>query len=281
VVHYALKDEPQGPVTLEFLDAGGTPVRRFSSQPAPEARGPEDPLAGFFGEARGSERVPVARGLNRFVWDMRYPGASRPPAGTILFGASVRGPLAVPGTYQVRLTAGGRSETRTFEIRKDPRLSTTDEDFRKQFDLLIQIRDRVSQAHDTANRLLEWRQQLETARSRAVEAGHEESVAPAARELDQKLSSAFEELIQPELKRGNDVLSHPVRLNNLLASIGSVVGSSEAAPTDQAYDAFGELSAKLDLVLSGVRALERDIAGFNNQLRDLGVPAIGIPPREP
>src|SRR5207244_2900697 len=94
---------------------------------------------GFFGG--GPSRIPAEAGLNRFIWDLRYPDASRFP-GLIMWAGQTSGPRAVPGTYQVRLTADGQTLTQSFELKKDPRLETTQADFNKQFDLLIKIRDK-------------------------------------------------------------------------------------------------------------------------------------------
>ena len=59
--------------------------------------------------------------MNRFVWNLRYPDATSFP-GLIMWAGSVTGPPASPGTYQVRLTVDGKSQTQPFEVKKDPRL---------------------------------------------------------------------------------------------------------------------------------------------------------------
>src|SRR5213075_184542 len=92
-------------------------------------------------------------GLNRFVWDQRYEGASR-VANSPLWGGSTDGPEALPGKYQVRVTVRGQSQTVPLEIIPDPRMADiTVQDLQKQFDLLLQIRDRVKQVHDTVNQI--------------------------------------------------------------------------------------------------------------------------------
>src|SRR5205823_9892908 len=67
-------------------------------------------------------RLPVEAGLNRFVWDMRYADASRFP-GLVMWAGSVRGPLAVPGEYQVRLTVDGKALTEKFLLRSEEHTS--------------------------------------------------------------------------------------------------------------------------------------------------------------
>ena len=54
--------------------------------------------------------------MHRYVWDMRYPDAHGIEGGTFLAGGNLRGPVAAPGTYQVRLKAGGQTFTQPLRI---------------------------------------------------------------------------------------------------------------------------------------------------------------------
>jgi len=92
--------------------------------------------------------VPVKAGLNRFTWDLRYPGAADFP-GIVLWGARLTGPRALPGTYRVRLTVDGRApQAQEFRVLKDPRLATvTQADLEKQFQLAMRARDRTTDAN--------------------------------------------------------------------------------------------------------------------------------------
>src|SRR5439155_18160932 len=89
----------------------------------------------------------LAAGLNRFTWDLQYPPATMFPDMGI-WGASTNGPTALPGAYQVRLTVDGRSQTQPLTIRRHPLHGVSDADLREQFDLAVQIRDKVSEANN-------------------------------------------------------------------------------------------------------------------------------------
>ena len=102
VVFAYFRQKPEGEVTLEFLNARDSVIRRFSTKP----RAPTDSLK-------------VSAGMNRFVWNLRYPDASRFDQ-MILWGGGTQGPVAVPGTYKARLTAGSWNATQSFEVKKDP-----------------------------------------------------------------------------------------------------------------------------------------------------------------
>ena len=138
VVYYSLKTKPTADVDLEFLDSAGKSIRKFTARVRRPAEGaaqaPAGPPAGEgggFGGGGAPPPVPVEVGLNRFVWDTRYPDAVRFP-GMILWAGETRGPKLAPGAYQVKLTVEGKSYTQTFEIKPDPRLTTTPADYAKQ-----------------------------------------------------------------------------------------------------------------------------------------------------
>ena len=153
VIYYYLENSTEDEVTLEILDAHDEVVRSYSSTEEKEAE-PET----FFNEGR-DEKVSTDAGMNRFAWDLRYPDAEV-TEGAIIWGTK-QGPRAVPGSYKVRMKVGEWTDTRAFEVKKDPRLATTQEDFQEQFDLAMKIRALVVDTHEAVTRIREIRRQIE------------------------------------------------------------------------------------------------------------------------
>ena len=279
VVWYFLKDVPADGVSLEVLDRNGKTIRTFRSRENAAGEAGNERRA-FLGPPPSRFTVPAEAGLNRFEWDMRYPDASLPPPGTNLFGASVRGPQVVPGRYQVRVTAAGRTLTQPFEIKKDPRTSTTSEEFEKQFALLMQIHERLSATHDAIADIIATRADVRAAGARAAGASAASTIAAQGRALDAKLGTVQDELVQMNIRDGNDVLTYPAKLNNLIAALAPVVTATDTAPTAQSYAVFQDLSARLDRELIRLdEIVERDIAAFNRTLADQHIAAIPLRPR--
>ena len=273
MIYYYLKNKPEGEVTLEILDQQGRSVKKFSTGKKEE--GPErapDEEEDFF-SARPSS--PAAnKGMNRFVWDLRYPDAVRFP-GMILWAGQTQGPKAVPGAYQVRLTVGGKTQTQSFEVRKDPRIETTPEEFAKQFELLMQIRDKLTQMHRTILEIRDARKQIDEIAKRAGAEGEDKSIADAAKALNAKMTAVEEALYQTKNRASEDPLNFPIRLNNKLAALGGVVASSDSPPTEQDYTIFHELAPAIDAELSKFEQIKRDdVAAFNKLVRDRNVPAV-------
>ena len=251
-IFYYLPPSARGPVALEFQDAAGktiTTIRDAGAKP----------------------------GLNLYEWDMRYPSASPAPPGHVIFGGGMNGPVAVPGKYQVKLTAGGTSSTEPLEIKKDPRLSTTEEDYQKQFELLTNLRDRLTATHDAVRDILRIQDELKVVLDRAAAVGAKQDVATAAGLLDERLGSILDELIQMKSSFSNDVLSYPVKLNALFANLTSVVDSADTAPTSQSDEVFKELSLRLDEQLSKLnQVFQKDVPALNDTVRQRGIPAIAV-----
>ncbi|MEW5899989.1 MAG: glycosyl hydrolase [Acidobacteriota bacterium] len=274
VIYYYFKEKPAEEVTLEFMDSNGSRIKKFSSLAKPEV-GPEDEFSRMFGGG-ADPRLPAEAGMNRFVWNMRYPDAERVP-GAILWGGSTTGPLAVPGIYQVKLTVGETSQIQTWEWKKDPRLETPQEQFQEQFDLLIKIRDKLGEVNQAVNTLRTIRSKIDRL---AGELKGQERGAAAVEEgnkIKDKLTAIEEMLIQAKSRSSQDPLNYPVRLDNKIAALASVVASSDAPPTDQSHELFKELAAKADSEIAKVKAIvESDIPALNKLLQDSGLPHIII-----
>lgn len=265
-VAYWLKTRPEGEVKLGFYDSNGALIRQFSSN---------QPDASSTGDHQKKEPVvPVEPGGNRFIWNMRYPDASDVP-GNIMDGGSVTGPVALPGAYTVRLTVGGHTYTQSFEIRKDPRLSdVTLDDLQAQFDLLIQVRDRLTEAHNAVNQIRDLKAQVQGWVKRAGDNG---AVAKAAEALTARLTAIEETLWQPKFKVGEDVLDLPMQLNNKLASVGAVAAEDDCRPNRQTYAVFADVTGRIDARLAELKAvLAEDVAAFTGLLRDARVPLVSV-----
>ncbi|MEN3038687.1 MAG: glycosyl hydrolase [Candidatus Kryptonium sp.] len=276
IVYYYFKEKPKDEVKIEFYDEKGTLIKSFSSKvERPEDGRQPDEFEFTFAGPR-TERVSAEAGMNRFVWDMRYPDAEN--LKDIRFwswGGTTRGPLAVPGKYQVKLIVGGKTLTQWFEIKKDPRIEATDDDFKAQFDLLIKIRDKLSEANKTVNKIRDILKQVDSFVERTKGTKSEEKVMKLAKQLKEKLSSIESEITQNKARSSQDILNHPVKLNGKLASLASAVASADSRPPKQMYDVFDDLSKRLDVQLNRFKeVIEKDIPEFNSAVKDLEIPAI-------
>ncbi len=280
VVCYYFSDVPRQDFTLEFLDAEGNAIKRFMHK------------------ENAKEELPAERGINRFEWDMRYPDATNIIGGskTLFYNGGIRGPEAVPGTYQVRLKIGEQALTKSFQIKKDPRISATQQDLKEQFDFLMKIRDQLSATHEAANQILDIHKKLEVIIKKVEGYETEKNIASRAKDLDEKLASVLNSLVATNIRVKPDLrfqifsdlayghyspfayFTPVLKLNARMANIQSAVADSYTKPTNQCYENFKELSAQLDIQLSKLRGIvEKDIPELNKLIHAQGVLAISIP----
>ena len=251
-------------VTIEILDAAGEVVRSYEGvAEEEEEEEDESPFARFFGGGGGG-RPAVEKGSHGFRWDLRYP-AWTDFEGRIMWAARPMGPVAVPGTYTVRLTVDDAPPlARDFEVRINPNLEgVTVADLSERFDLAIDIRDRVTEANEAVIRARDIKGQVD---ERLEETDHEEIEAQAVVVKD-NLSVVEAEIYQVRNRSNQDPLNYPIKLNNKLAALLGVVEGSESRPTDQSHEVFGRLVALLkeQLERMGVVIL-RDLARLNELL---------------
>jgi photosystem II stability/assembly factor-like uncharacterized protein len=271
VIFYYLKEKPDGEILLEFLDSEGQLIKKFTSKK-------EDKESAEAPRGRSRERraanVTAEPGMNRFVWDMSYEDAKSVP-GAILWAGRLNGPIAVPGVYRVKLTVGDTSLTESWEWKKDPLLETSQEDFQAQFDLLIKIRDKVTEVNTSINQLRTVRKQIDDLLKKIKDNPDVGEIQEAGKSLKDKLKEVEDVLIQSKSKSGQDPLNYPILLDNKIAALIGVVSSGDAKPTDQSYTVFEGLSGKADVQIEKLKAvLEFDLPAFNELVRKANIPAV-------
>jgi photosystem II stability/assembly factor-like uncharacterized protein len=276
VIYYYLKEEPKEPAKLEFLDAQGKTLRSYNSEEKKEQKPGEE-----WERDEEAEHIPAKAGLNIFAWNLRYEPPTKIPAAIYDAGEPL-GPIALPGSYQVRLTAGGKTFTAPFAVKMDPRVKTSADDLRKQFDLMLKLRDRQDEMNKAILAIRDLRTQLETLEKRLGSAAETKPVATAAADLRKKISAIEEELIQVNSKATEDELNYPVKLNSKLGYVNNAVDSADAAPTESEAAVFTQLDQQLEAQLGKWReAVAKDVPALNDAMRTANIPQVAVSTPKP
>ena len=236
-IDYFLKAQPKA-LTIEFLDGKGQVVRSFTGQPPREGGSAASSDDDDF--PRGPTPPSTAAGLNRFNWDLNSTGVVTFP-GMVLWGATQNGPMVLPGTYQVKLTADGVSATQPLTIVKHPLRNISDADLQYQWDLASRIRDKVNEANQAVIRI----RRMKTDIAARIKDAPKEVVA-VGEQLTKALSAVEEDVYQVRNQSNQDPLNFPIKTNNRLASLLRVAVSGEGRPTSNVEPIFTELVAELD-----------------------------------
>ena len=213
----------------------------------------------------------MSPGFNTVTWDLRYAPATSFP-GMILWGGGVAGPLGAPGTYQVRLTADGRTQTQPMRVRRNPLYrDVTDADLQAQFDLAIQIRDKASEANNAVIQIRSLKSQIADRLAKSQDA----ALKAAGDRATTSLGAVEQEIYQVRNQSGQDPLNFPIKVNNRLASLLSVVNRGDTRPSSNVPAIFKGLVAELKVQTDALgKVMASDVAGFNKEATRLGLEQI-------
>ena len=276
IIYYYFKTAPKEEVKLEILDAQGGVVKTYSSAKKEEDAGPAE----WPDVQHLSETLPAEAGLNRFAWNMRYEDAAKVPGNFYETDIPPKGPMALPGTYQVRLTVGGQSQTAPLELRKDPRIEVSPADMQKQFELEQQITRRLTALHKTVNGIRDLRVQLNGLEQRYKSAPAWQAVKPLADELLKKVSAVEDKIIQSKMKSTEGDLHYPTMIDEQLIYLNWSVDATDAAPTEGQQQLFAELSAKLqEQLVVWDQILSRDVTAINKTAEEKKMTLVDIRPK--
>jgi photosystem II stability/assembly factor-like uncharacterized protein len=265
MLHYYLKEKPDTAtqVKLEILDQQGKLIRSFATD-AEEKK----------------NKLEVEKGLNRFVWNMRYPEASDFD-GMILWGGGTQGPTAVPGTYKARLTMNGESQETDFTILQDPRSKASQEDLQAQFAFLMDIREKLTETHDAIKDIRTMRTQMNTLTENLKGQENTQDVIDAAKSIDEKITGIEETLYQTKNRSRQDPLNFPIRLNNKLANLASQASEGDFIPTDQAYEFKEEVTQQINEQLDLLRQVkQQDVPALNKLVKEKDIDLISVREKE-
>jgi len=275
MIYFYLKQAPKPElkqeVKIEVLDAAGSVIRKYSSNNT-EPLDPDD--------KKPEKQIKLEDGLNRFVWDLHYEEANRVPGYFLWeYNDGARGPLALPGNYQVRLTANGKSATAPFEVKIDPRVTTSKSDLEKQFKLEMEVRDQLNRVYDAVNQIQDIREQLDGLKKRLVPGDSTKALFEGARALDAKLIAVRDPLINFKISASEDSLAYVPGIDAKLAFLSmAVAGFADSAPTASQYQEFDKLKKQTDELLAGWEQVRNaDIASFQKLAAEQNLHSIVVP----
>jgi photosystem II stability/assembly factor-like uncharacterized protein len=164
VIDYFLPDGFDGTVRLEILDAAGQTVNSYESAADDEEAGAEEVIEDMdlsVTKVIADQSLSSEPGMNRFRWDMTHFGAWDEDAEDRFR----QGPMARPGTYTLRLTAGDDTAVQALDLVVDPRVlaqGTTVEDIDDQVAFELVVVDLLSEVRRFEKTVVDEHEDLES-----------------------------------------------------------------------------------------------------------------------
>jgi photosystem II stability/assembly factor-like uncharacterized protein len=272
ILNYFLKAAAKDEVTLDILDAQGKLVRHLSSKEKKQNDQPPE----WPDQVETPRVIPAAEGMNRFAWDLHYDDPIQTP-GAFYYGEGPRGPLALPGDYQVKLTVGGKTQTAPLHLAIDPRIKDAEPVIPKQFELSSKVVDRIGELHQAINEIRNVKAQIQGLHKRF---GDDERLKPAlaaADDLAKKMSAVEEQLIQVNMKGSEGNLAFPNMLNEAFYSFSRTIEYADYGPTQPQLGVFKMLNDRLDEQLKKWTAIKtEEVPKIAALIKQVELPPISV-----
>ena len=268
VLYYKLpKLEKTDSVILEVTDASGNLVRRLSSKS-------DTTFKSWSGGPSAEPVIPAAEGLNRFVWDLRYP--TLPGVTGAHLESSYAGHKASPGTYHFSFKAGGRTATTDGEILANPLYTTDAATYAEYHEFMMGMEREIRTMHETVNELNTVRDRLTAVLGKIPAEAKYADLRREGDSLNAKLKAWDEDMIQRRSKAYDDVENFPQKFT---ANYFFLINQSES-DLPRVTQPSRDLRAELEREWAGLKArsdalANQDIPAFNRKLFEAGIGAIG------
>jgi hypothetical protein len=261
VLDYYLKEKPADAVQLEIFDAAGKSVRRFASTDEGQKTNPDELDIPMYW-VHDAEPLSAEAGMHRFVWDLRYAFAgarrrSRRGGG---------GPLALPGSYTVKLTAGGKTMSEPLVVKMDPGVKTSAADLQRQFQLASKLAAGAGEFSAAVSRADDLQKQIA---ARSKEAGENKELAAALSDLEKKVGAVAGSGGSGGFGGFGFAVpgNGPATLRQVSAAMGTLLGiveSADVAPSADAAAASEKWQAAGKATLARWKSVvTKELAGVN------------------
>lgn len=269
VIYYNLPKLPDSlHVSMEIRDAQGNMVRTFSSKGDPDYQS-------YDGGPPAEPKLNKQKGLNRFVWDMRYPIMLGIP--TAYLEASYRGHKAPPGKYAITLKYGGKEVKTECTILPNPLYETTDEFYKTYHSYMLSMEQTLNDMHRKVNTMARMREQIEGVVKTMGDEPKFQNLKKEAGELIKKMNTWDEEMVQRKSKAYDDVDNFPNKFTaNYLFMMNQTesdipkVGQPSRDRRDELEKEWNGLDSRAKQIING------EVPAFVKKLWDAGIGAVWV-----
>ncbi len=282
-INYSLKVASKAPVKLAILDADSKVIREWE-QPGTAGLNRASWDVHLAGPRLVALRTTPAENPNIWLEPRFWGKDSRPVTHWGMPSDEMEGPMALPGRYTLRITVDDKPYTQPLELRRDPRVTASDDDLKHSVELLTSVRDHISESADMINRI-EWvRKQLDVTAASLRSSKNNPDALKSTEEFQKKLIELERKLVSNSLTLSDDKYfqeQYQIYYNLVWlyaesgGGAGDVAGGSDFAPTDAEMSMAHDLENELAVVKTDyANMMDKQLPAFGKMLVEHGV----VPP---
>ena len=277
IINYYLKNYEASKdfIKIDILNKDGSMIRTFTNDfEKMEKSLKENPVHSNTNDidyalsSSNVRSINPKNGGNRLIWDMRYPGFVS-FEGMVFYSSPNTGPKVAPGKYDVVLTYNNDVFKEEFEIIKDPRVSVTDQDYKKQLDFLLAVRDEVSKANQIIIDIRKIKSDLNFLKEKVAD---KNQIIDLINKYKSELDIVENNIHMTKNQSRQDPLNYGIRINNRIAFLLADSQRGDYPPTNQALEFFESIKGELNVEVSNFkRILNTYTNELNNMIEDNGI----------
>ncbi len=260
----SLKDDDI--IKMDIKDAEGNLVRSFSSKG-------DSTYKKYDGGPNEEPLLSKLKGLNRFVWDLRYN--TIPGVQNVYIESSYRGHKASPGKYTVSIFMNGQKVMTDATIMSNPLYKIDATTYKEYHTMMNDMEQEVTKMHQLVNSMNTKRIQLEGILNSLSGDEKDASLKKGGEILSKKMKVWDEDMVQRRSKAYDDVENFE---NKFTANYMFLINQTESdlpRVNQPNVDRLKELNKTwATLKARADEILNKDIPAFNKLLWAAGVGAI-------
>ncbi len=271
VLQYQIPDKTDSSfkLSLEIKDSKGNLVRKYGTTPD------KDFVGGYPGGPSADPVLTMTTGVNRFVWDLRYP----PQTGVqnVFIEGAYDGHRVVPGQYTAVLNNGKESKSVQFNVLPDPRIVATAKDYEDQHLLATKVEAGINEIHQSVANTRKLTKQLSDLLEQLVDTVKFKSIREKALLITKKLSKWEEELVQTKSQSNDDVINYINKLSADYVFLKGELDSNIPYVTNAQQERFIELDKIWQPLKQQVQDIvNKEVAEINKLCKEQEVSKIMI-----
>jgi photosystem II stability/assembly factor-like uncharacterized protein len=267
VLYYQLPElKETDEVKILIKDKAGNTIRTFSSKADTEFKS-------YDGGPKADAVLSKNKGLNRFVWDLRYAALLGNP--NVYIEGSYEGHKVGPGEYTIAIKTPTQELTTQAKVLANPLFEATDQAYQEYHAIKFEMEQAFNEMQTLINTLYSKQQQLTTLTTQLATHPEQATTLAEGKKVLQKMKAWDELMVQRKSKAYDDVENFPNKFN---ADFLYLINQSESVVpkvTQPVKDLWKEYQTKWQqLKTEGNQILNQELPAFNKKLWEAGVGGI-------